>query len=171
MGMQNTALDRGDGGHNASMMSVPVHSLDLNDPTVAHQVWRLQRAAYRVEAELIGFDGIPPLHESLEDLIAARLQWIGIEEPDGHIAAALAYTEAEQHIEIDRLVVMPDRFRLGFGAALVGALDRSAMITVSTGAVNGPAHRLYEAQGFTRTRDEEIVPGMWIAHFTREGGQ
>lgn len=170
-GKHNTALDRADGGHNAAMTPVPVHSLDLADPTVADQVWQLQRAAYRVEAELVGFDGIPPLHESLEDLVAAPLKWIGVEESDGQIAAALAYTETDDRIDIDRLVVMPDRFRLGFGTALLSALGRSAMITVSTGAVNGPAHRLYESQGFTRTRDEEVVPGMWIAHFTKEGGQ
>jgi hypothetical protein len=34
--------------------------LDLSDPDTLRRVWELQRAAYAVEAELIGFAGIPP---------------------------------------------------------------------------------------------------------------
>ncbi|MET7290500.1 hypothetical protein [Streptomyces sp. NPDC005573] len=40
--------------------------LDLSDPDTLRHLWDLQRASYAVEARLIGFDGIPPLHESLE---------------------------------------------------------------------------------------------------------
>ena len=36
--------------------------LDLSDPDTLRQLWDLQRASYAVEAELIGFDGIPALH-------------------------------------------------------------------------------------------------------------
>lgn len=39
--------------------------LDLSDPDVADRVVAIQRAAYRVEADLIGFDGIPPLHDTV----------------------------------------------------------------------------------------------------------
>lgn len=150
------------------MMPIPVQPLDVTDPAIAELVWRLQRAAYKVEAELVGFDGIPPLHESLEDLVAAPLNWLGVAEAGGRIVAALAFTEADGRIDIDRLMVDPDGFRNGYGAALVGALDTAASITVSTGAANIPAHRLYEARGFSRAHDEEVAPGMWITHFARE---
>ena len=47
------------------MVDIVIEPLDLADPATAADVLRVQRAAYRVEAELIGFDGIPPLHEPL----------------------------------------------------------------------------------------------------------
>lgn len=41
-----------------------VETIDITDPAIAAVVVRLQRAAYRAEAELIGSDRIPPLSES-----------------------------------------------------------------------------------------------------------
>jgi len=51
----------------AFLMAEP-RRLDLSDPDTLRRVWELQRAAYAVEAELIGFAGIPPLRESLRQL-------------------------------------------------------------------------------------------------------
>ena len=59
--------------------------LDLSDPDTLRRLWDLQRASYAVEAELIGFDGIPALHESLDDLIAAESR--GIMHSDGSFLA------------------------------------------------------------------------------------
>jgi hypothetical protein len=41
------------------------------DGEVARALWRVQHAAYTVEAALIGDGRIPPLQEDLEDLQAA----------------------------------------------------------------------------------------------------
>ena len=46
--------------------------LDLLDASTARQVLALQRMAYRIEADLIGFDDIPPLQESLDELQACK---------------------------------------------------------------------------------------------------
>jgi len=61
---------------------------DLED-TVAAELVRLQRAAYAVEAALIGDDRIPPLHEGPADLRAARLRWFVVREAAGLVAARL----------------------------------------------------------------------------------
>lgn len=151
-------------------MSKPtVEVLDLSDPSTAAAVLRLQHAAYRVEADLIGFEDIPPLHETLMQLVGTPLQWLGVRSPDGDIAAALAYTTDDTSVDIDRLVVSPDLFRNGYGSALVAAIDPTATVTVSTGSANVPAHRLYEGLGFAKAHDEEIVPGLSITHFVRKG--
>ena len=42
------------------------------DETLARSLLAVQHAAYAVEAALIGDDRIPPLHETLADLSAAR---------------------------------------------------------------------------------------------------
>jgi GNAT superfamily N-acetyltransferase len=151
-------------------MSEPsVEALDLTDAVAAAEVLEIQRAAYRVEADLIEFDRIPPLHESLDELVAFPFVWLGIRGADGRVAAALAYIETDGEIDIHRLVVAPDRFRDGLGSALIDALDGRARIIVSTGSANTVAHRFYESLGFSPTRSEMIHPDLSITHFVREG--
>ncbi|SCL35621.1 Acetyltransferase (GNAT) family protein [Micromonospora pallida] len=53
------------------------------DGTVAGDLLRVQRAAYAVEAALIGDDRIPTLWESLDELRAAPLRWLGAFTPSG----------------------------------------------------------------------------------------
>ena len=144
-----------------------VGPLDLTDLVLAAQVLTLQRAAYRVEADMIGFDGIPPLHESLADLVAAPLTWMGIKKDD-RVVAAIAFTQDGRGVDVDRLVVDRDATRCGFGSALVEALDPAATITVSTGTKNLPAHRLYEAQGFKSIGESSPAPGLRVTHFERK---
>jgi hypothetical protein len=48
-----------------------IQAFRLEDESLARRALEIQRLAYRVEADLIGFEGIPPLHESLEELRAS----------------------------------------------------------------------------------------------------
>jgi GNAT superfamily N-acetyltransferase len=152
-------------------MSAPrVQLLDLADPAIARQLLEVQRAAYRVEADLIGYDGIPPLHETLEELIAFPAIWVGIVDEEGKVLAALAYRdELEGAIDIHRLVVAPRAFRRGYASALLDSLDKKSRITVSTGAANMPAHDFYLSRGFTAVGNEQVTPDLEITHFVREG--
>ncbi len=51
--------------------------LDITDRKVAQQVLDLQLSSYRVEAELTGFDGIPPLRDTVEMLISSGETFYG----------------------------------------------------------------------------------------------
>ncbi|CAB4602912.1 MAG: hypothetical protein F2534_22915 [Actinobacteria bacterium] len=53
-----------------------IERLDLSDPAIAAQVLAIQRAAYAQEAELVGYDAIPPLHETLDELRSQPLEWL-----------------------------------------------------------------------------------------------
>ncbi len=148
-------------------MEPTVCRLDLQDVIVARQVLVLQHSAYRVEADLIGFEQIPPLHESLQDLVSAPLSWLGI--VDGHeVVAALAFTAGSGGVDIDRLVVAPAFARRGYGTALVSELGVTATITVATGTKNLPAHRLYESLGFVNVGETSPVAGLQVTHFERK---
>ena len=142
-----------------------IQELDITDPVTAGQVLEVQRAAYRIEAELIGTDAIPPLHEQLDDLLASSLRWIGIRE-NSAVVAALAFSEAGGVIDIDRLVVSPSALRRGYGSALVTHLGQGA-IEVSTGSANAPAQALYTKLGFVPVATSEPVPGVAVTHFAR----
>lgn len=137
---------------------------DLED-TVAAELVRLQRAAYAVEAALVGDDRIPPLHEGPADLRAARLRWFVVREAAG-LVAAVGFTEHDGEVDIDRLVVHPSQHRRGLGRRLVERLLRDAeRAVVATGRDNAPARGLYAALGFDHRGDREVLDGLWVSEY------
>jgi GNAT superfamily N-acetyltransferase len=142
------------------------------DAGVAAELLALQRSAYAVEAALIGDDRIPPLHESLPELRAAALSWLGAVSGE-RLVGAVAVRAEDDGLDVDRLVVAPDAHRRGVGSALVAAvLGRAAgrPTTVATGRDNLPARRLYERLGFASTGDEQVLPGLWVSRYVHPGG-
>lgn len=142
-----------------------IEPLDLSDDEVAARVIEIQRAAYATEAELIGFDGIPPLHESVDDIRRADLKWLGCWE-DGRLVGIMAWSVMDGTTDIDRLAVHPDHFRRGHGRALVSSVV-DGTVTVSTGTANHPALRLYESLGFNRIAEGQVAPGVTVTELMR----
>ena len=141
--------------------------LDLDDERTGGAVLALQRAAYAVEAELVGSDDIPGLRESLDELRATTEHFVGIFDGDV-LVAALSYVETDELLDVCRLVVAPASSRRGLGERLIRwALESVArpVTVVSTGSANAPAVALYAKLGFTGLRDEEVVPGLSVTHF------
>lgn len=137
---------------------------DLED-TVAAELVHLQRAAYAVEAALVGDDRIPPLHEGPADLRAARLRWFVVREAAG-LVAAVGFTEHDGEVDIDRLVVHPSQHRRGLGRRLVERVLRDAeRAVVATGRDNAPARGLYAALGFDHRGDREVLDGLWVSEY------
>jgi GNAT superfamily N-acetyltransferase len=142
-----------------------------DDAALAARLWQLQRAAYAVEAALIGDDRIPTLHERLDELAARPLEWAVVEEGD-RVLGAVAWQETAGALDIDRLVVDPAVHRRGLGRALVGwVVDRAAGrdVVVSTGRDNVPARTLYERAGFVPAGECEVLPGLWVAGYRLPG--
>lgn len=139
------------------------------DPYFAGTLLSLQRAAYTVEAELIGDDRIPPLQEGVSDLEAWRGQWVTVWE-GVHLTGAIAWSETAEHLQIEKLMVAPGAARRGVGTALlVQVLEASAgrPIDVATGRDNVPAVALYVRHGFEHLGDEQVPPGIWVSRFRR----
>ncbi|MBZ4322889.1 GNAT family N-acetyltransferase [Streptomyces sp. SCA2-4] len=143
----------------------------MADADIAAQVHRVGRRAYAVEAELIGFAGIPALRESLAELRAQPLRWLGALDEGGRVAAFVAWDEpgGESAVDIHRVCVDPARFRHGLASRLLRhlltELAPAGDALVSTGADNRPAVRLYERLGFVRVGTFEPVPGLSLARF------
>lgn len=154
------------------MPSPQIRPLDLTDDATAAAVHRIGRAAYAVEAELIGFDGIPALRESLARMRAQDLHWVGAASAAGELAGFLAWEErADGGVGIDRLCVDPAWFRRGIASLLLRhaltELFPDRPVEVTTGAANAPAVTLYERLGFTRGADFSPAPGLRMASFQR----
>jgi ribosomal protein S18 acetylase RimI-like enzyme len=145
-----------------------IEALDLSDRPTAARVVEIQRAAYAVEAALIGFDGIPARSATLENLLATamRFEWSGIRSA-GTVVAAMAVSMESGMCDIDRLVVDPGWFRRGLARALLSALPTGVAVTVSTGSANGPGIALYEGMGFVAESVETVAPGLEVTHLRR----
>ncbi|MFB7246646.1 GNAT family N-acetyltransferase [Streptomyces populi] len=145
--------------------------LDLSDPDTLLHLWDLQRASYAVEARLIGFDGIPPLHESLEELRACDEFFLGIRD-ESRLLGAVAWTRLPNGaLDICRLVVHPVAHRRGVATALLDALDSiepAELTVVSTGTANLPAVALYRRRGFIPVGERQIAPGITITLLERK---
>ena len=150
---------------------VDISPLDLAAPGVADELVALQRASYRVEADLIGVPSLPPMHETATQLRASRETFLGARLADGRLAGAVSYKRlCDGAVDIYRLVVDPAAFRRGIATALLDALDvvaPAARTLVATGAANEPARALYERRGFRMVRETQAGQGVWIVEMER----
>jgi ribosomal protein S18 acetylase RimI-like enzyme len=141
--------------------------IDPTAPEVAARIVEIQQAAYRVEADLIGFDGIPQLAET-EDQVQAlsKMHWVGA-FVDDLLVGIIAWEQDGQDVDIDRLAVDPQHSRQGLGRRLVQSVPATGITSVSTGDANGPAVRLYSREGFEQVGSAEVAPGVRIAQLRR----
>src|SRR5581483_9906282 len=137
-------------------------------PEVAAAIVDVQRAAYAVEAEIIGYDRMPPLRETASDVVSLDLTMLGA--VDGELVGILGYRRNDDGVDIDRLAVDPGSFRRGIGRALLTELHEcehgAIRFDVSTGAANMPARALYAALGY-ELRRERVLDGVRVAFLRR----
>jgi ribosomal protein S18 acetylase RimI-like enzyme len=143
-----------------------IRPLDLADPPTLRALVALQRAAYAVEAELLGTDAIPALRETDAQLASAGETFLGAER-DGRLVGAVSYKRDGATLDIHRLVVHPRAFREGIATALLDALPPTPRQVVATGAGNAPALALYERRGFRVVRERELADGVRIVELER----
>jgi ribosomal protein S18 acetylase RimI-like enzyme len=147
-----------------------IRRLDLTDGQELTEVLALQRAAYAVEAKLIGTSDIPPLKDTAETLAKCGEIFHGYFD-EGRLVGAISHKKVKHTLDIHRLVVNPDHFRRGIARSLVGHVEgiegTADRIVVSTGARNTPAKLLYRRLGFHETGESEPVPGLRISTFEK----
>jgi ribosomal protein S18 acetylase RimI-like enzyme len=134
------------------MRSVRVVTLDHRDLAVATAIHAVQRLAYAQEAALLGVKDFPPLERTPADIQASGETYLGALLSNEIVGSvSLSHDEESDQITIASLVVHPHHQRQGVARLLLaGALKQSEghVVTVSTGAKNLPAVRLYQKLGF-----------------------
>lgn len=148
--------------------------LNLQDEITVNELWSLQHKAYRLEAELIGFQEIPPLMETREMLSRSGETFFGCFDEDEELMGAIAVEEESPgQLTITRMMVSPDYFRRGIASLLLNYVfehyARMKLYIVSTGKLNMPAVSLYKKHGFLPTLTEEVAPGVELIEFHRSG--
>lgn len=145
--------------------------LDLQDECIAKEVLDLEEISYRIEAELIGFHDIPPLNDSIASLKECDETFYGY-FVDDRLAGIISYKLRDRCLNIYRVAVHPDFFRMGIGQAMLCYIEEHnngvECILVSTGTNNIPARNLYTKCGFRAVYTVEIQPGISITSFEKE---
>ncbi|WKA58040.1 GNAT family N-acetyltransferase [Planococcus shenhongbingii] len=142
--------------------------LDHHLEKAAQAIQKIQQPAYKVEAALMGFEGIPQLHETVEEIQDSQEIFMGFLE--GELKGFISYKKEDCTIDIHRLVVAPFYFRQGIGRRLLTYLleqYKGHDFIVSTGTANEPAKKLYESHGFVEQDCFEVAPGVFCSRFLK----
>lgn len=143
-----------------------ITEINPTDEKIARDIQSIQRPAYRIEAELMGFHDIPHISETIDEIQQSGETFLGYQ--DGYLKGFISYKEQDGIVDIYRLVVDPLQFRQGIARSLVDHLlkqKNAAEFIVSTGTANVPARKLYESFGFREDETFEVAPGVTCTQF------
>ena len=135
----------------------------------AEQMLEIQRNAYAVEAELLGFDEIPARDETVESIQTLPGTSYGIYK-DERLIGFITVEASENTVEITKLCIDPIHFRSRLATTLlehVLSIHEDKLVYVHTGKHNGPAQKLYTKLGFNPSAEFEAEPGVTLIRFTR----
>ncbi|MBM7693844.1 ribosomal protein S18 acetylase RimI-like enzyme [Peribacillus deserti] len=136
----------------------------------AEEILRIQIPAYKKEAELIGFNGIPQLKDQIHDIQQSREIFAGFYE-NRALCGFVSYEVKEDILDICRLVVHPEHFLKGIAGKLIQYVMESnshlQKVSVSTGTLNTPAMNLYKKMGFNPMSTTEIAKGITVTHLVK----
>lgn len=140
---------------------------------MANLILNVQLPAYKVEAKLINFEGIPQLKDNVESIRDSKEIFIGY-VIENELKGFLAYTEDDNEFQICRLVVHPSSFKRGIARKLVNyflnEISNKKKVIVSTGSDNLPAINLYKTSGFKFHKKIEVAPNFFISLFEKTSG-
>lgn len=147
-----------------------IRKVNHRNEYTAKAIQRIQRPAYLVEAELMGFEGIPQLKESTIEIQNSGETFLGYMEQEV-LLGFISYKKENNIVDIHRLVVNPEHFRKGIGRKLLAYLMEEfegMEFIVSTGKMNKPAKNLYTSFGFVEKEDFEVAPGVFCTTLKKE---
>ncbi len=141
----------------------------------AEQILELQRLSYRTEAALYDDWALPPLAQTLRELLeqyddhtilAARLG----DEVVGSVRARLK----DGTCHVGRLVVHPRLQRRGLGSRLMREIEASfpdaRRYELFTGHLSEGNLRLYRRLGYEEFSEEAISPSLRLVFLEKSGG-
>ena len=130
------------------------------------EILKLQYLAYQSEAALFGNKDIPPLKQTLEEVIVEYEAGIVLKMTgeDGRIIGSVRAHEKDGTVYIGKLMVDPDHQRKGYGRRLLLEVEKyfpDKRYELFTSTRSKSNIRLYESCGYNqfdqKAVDEELV--------------
>ena len=118
------------------------------------EILQLQYLAYQSEAALFGTQDIPPLKQTLDEVVEEHKNGVILKmaDEDGTIIGSVRAREADGTAYIGKLMVHPNCRRLGYGTRLLNEIEacfpgkRCELFTSTRSADN---LRMYRRNGYT----------------------
>ena len=149
-----------------------IRKFDQQNTAELNQVYAIQKAAYRVEAEIIGALVFPPLHGTRQELANSKDEGF-VCLHDNRPSGAIFLEMTTDSVLISKLIVTPEFFRRGIAKALIShclALYPVAAFEVGTGSANYPALQLYRSFGFRIFEETTVEENIMICRLQRLAG-
>lgn len=147
-----------------------IKKLNTKDIKTAEHIIDLQKKSYNVEAKLIDFYDIPPLKDTVNNIITCEETFYGYYQ-DNLLMGLISYKLEGDWLDIYRVAVHPEHFRKGIAGQMIDFIEDIdsgiRKITVSTGLKNLPAINLYLNCGFKKTHEIEVMKGVNIVSFEK----
>ncbi|RND01201.1 GNAT family N-acetyltransferase [Lysinibacillus halotolerans] len=147
-----------------------IKKIDITTRRNAEDVLNIQIPAYQVEAEIIGYDDIPPLKDTVEKLQQCGETFYGYYLNE-ELCGAISLKVEEGEVDIHRLIVHPNHFRKGIAQILLNYLEshlKRKTMKVATGSKNIPAIRFYKKNGFEIVKEVIVNEQLSLTYFEKK---
>ena len=147
-----------------------IKKFDIRNTKNAKDLLMIQIPSYKVEAEIIGYDDIPPLKDTVNTLKQCGETFFGYYINE-ELCAAISVKVIDNEVDIHRLIVHPDHFRKGIAQKLLtfieGKYNKKTFI-VATGSKNTPAVTFYKKNGFQITKEIKVNEHLSLTYFEKK---
>jgi ribosomal protein S18 acetylase RimI-like enzyme len=139
----------------------------------AREILALQKLAYISEAKLYNDYTIPPLTQTLTEILDDFTNYIVLKAISGNIivGSVRGQINDEGACYIGRLMVHPDFQKRGIGSRLLEALEAEfpqvSKYTLGTGHKSADNIRLYQKLGFVIAGHERLSEAVTIVHLDK----
>lgn len=146
-----------------------IKEINIKDRKAAEQVLSVQLPAYKIEAEIIGYPDLPPLKDTVNTLQITGETFFGY-FTGKKLCGVISFKQEKGVLDIHRLIVHPEYFRMGIAQELLNYIERRPMIekmVVTTGSKNTPAVAFYRKSGFREVEKIRINDSLTITAFEK----
>jgi ribosomal protein S18 acetylase RimI-like enzyme len=140
------------------------------------EILRLQHLAYQSEATLLGNKDIPPLKQTLDEVIGEYHKGIILKMVDagGLIIGSIRTWEMKGTVHVGKLMVHPDHRQQGFGTKLLGEIEKyfphkRYELFTSTRSIDNI--RLYQRMGYREFDRRSIDDRLDFVYMEKVIGQ
>lgn len=143
------------------------------DKIDAKEILELQKLAYQSEAELYNDYNIPPLLQTLDELISQFKEnvFLKIVQKNAIIASVRAYQD-NGTCYIGRLIVHPDYQNMGIGKLIMKDMEAlfkdCQRYELFTGSKSNKNIQFYEKLGYSIFKSDPIAEGIEFVYFEKK---